>query len=365
MSRLFGLGYLAILASGLMATPSVLAQGNDPTIRPDSGDWAIFVKAYSGDSGRVMAFDLINEIRSKYKLPAYYYNKGAEERDQERERVQRLRREIVARQAAFAQQMGMEIDSPAPRVRTIRIEEQHAVLIGGFDTMDEARKYLDYVRKQPPPDERFMDGWVEPGNVKPGELDSDVTTRRINPFQISFVVPNPALRAQQEETPKIAREDNQITDSATLKKLNDPVLKNLNDGTENSLLDCPKPWTLMVKFYPAPAVVQASGKESPVMSALGFGSSEKSYLNAVAEQSHKLAELLRAMGYPAYVLHTQYASIVTIGSYSSPTDPGLRQAQRTIAGLQLRQSDEQGRQTGPVLETLAAEPMPMPVPFRH
>jgi hypothetical protein len=67
-------------------------------------------------------------------------------------------------------------------------------------------------------------------------------------------------------------------------------------------------------------------------------------------QAHEVARVLRDMHFDAYVLHTRYSSIVTVGGYDTVNDPLLLQNQRHLASLQL----------GSV--QMFATPMPMQVP---
>jgi hypothetical protein len=64
--------------------------------------------------------------------------------------------------------------------------------------------------------------------------------------------------------------------------------------------------------------------------------------------------MLRSGKVEAYVLHTKYGSVVTVGGYDTPDDPRLRQMQERFA--RLSQDPNYAR-----LEFLAT-PVPMPVP---
>ena len=88
----------------------------------------------------MFARQMVIELRSTYKLHAYVHNHGAEERRKEYERV----REIVKKQQDFIKETGA-IATPI-RVRHMRIEEQCAVLVGGYKTDDEAKRSLQQIQ---------------------------------------------------------------------------------------------------------------------------------------------------------------------------------------------------------------------------
>jgi hypothetical protein len=73
-----------------------------------------------------------------------------------------------------------------------------------------------------------------------------------------------------------------------------------------------------------------------------------------AENAHTLAKVLRQLKLDAYVLHTRFASIVTVGSFESLDDPALRSMQNVLL-----------TQLKPRLDArleLFPQPLPMEVP---
>jgi hypothetical protein len=64
-------------------------------------------------------------------------------------------------------------------------------------------------------------------------------------------------------------------------------------------------------------------------SVLGFGKKLRTadQVDGSATVAHVLAEMLHEMRIEAYVLHTTYSSIVTVGSFDSMDDPALRSMQ--------------------------------------
>jgi hypothetical protein len=298
---------------GLLALVAAAGPARAEPINPKAGEWLICAASFSGDSAGQMAEDLAAIVRRDYKLPAYTWNRGGDEKRKQQEQLEQMR--------ALC---------PEGRFRVHRIEEQYAVLVGGYKDMEAARKALDEVKKLPPPrDTRFGDKMVVAGE------DGKVQGVVLNPFQRSFVVHNPLTPNTPPPEPEGP----------------DPSLREYNAGESHSLLKCGKPWTLVVKTYQgAPVLVDARADTKSMWDKL-FGSSQQNSLSAGAMQAREVANVLRKMGYDAYVLHTRYQSIVSVGGFDAPNDPKLMETQRTLANLRLEP-----------FEQLFPQPLPMQVP---
>src|SRR5205814_4461629 len=131
------------------------------------------------------AEELASEIRGRYGLPAYVFNRTAEERRKEQERVARLKEEQRQRQKAD----GLPDDLPI-RIRSVRIEDQYAVLVGGYKDDATARKELDKIRKMTPSDKYMQTALVADDKGKMHE-------QAVNPFQSAFVCRNPTVPAEK------------------------------------------------------------------------------------------------------------------------------------------------------------------------
>jgi hypothetical protein len=314
-------------------------------VHPNVGPWMICVKSYMydpqlrGEDPRVLAEELAAEIRTRHKIQSWIHVHGREERLEEERRIEAQKRQ----HEQFLRQMGALEGPTKVRVRKVQsLKEQYVVLIGGFKDMEAARKYLDTVRKFPPPsnpklmDHAFTAGTAEDGTTRIAEQ------RPINPFTTAFVAPNPTVKQER-------RAEEQA----------DPFLKELNGGESLSVLRCSKPWTLMVRVYPGLATIAPQSAADSVLSKVGLGKGSE-LLNASALQARQVAELLRKMPekrFEAYVLHTRHSSIVCVGQYDSPDDPRLIEAQRLLAGLKL-----QDRDSKLVLDQLVSHPRPMKIP---
>ncbi|VTS05469.1 SPOR domain-containing protein [Tuwongella immobilis] len=301
-------------------------------ITPAAGKWMVLINSYMGPKAPMMAEEFCTVLRRDYRLPAYLYNRGGEEREREKARIAALR----AQQEAFFKQLNTEV--VPGRIRTVRIEEQYAVLVGGFPDMEAARKALDQIRKLPPPKQtHLLDSTMIATNADEKTKGEVLQTAYLNPFLSGFVVPNPT--APKDVDPDAGKPD--------------PILKDLNRGERYSVLNCKKEWTMVVKVYHAPAVVQSRGTSGDFVKKL-FGGKSNETLNAIAKQAVSLAEFLRGFkpqGYEAYVLHTAYSSIVCVGQYDSPQDAQFAQTAKTLGGMKLGSIDQ-----------LMINPLPMRVP---
>jgi hypothetical protein len=311
---------------------------NEYLVTPDAGAWMVIVQSYSGDMARDQSHKLVLELRSKYNLNAYVFNRGKKERDEQEEEMRKRREQ----QLDFLKQRGLEADMPF-RMKHVRIEEQYAVLVGGpYKDMESARKGLDHLRKLPTPSKELVDKVVVAGTDASGR-PTQVESVPVNPFLRAFVVPNPTVPVQKpEEKP-------------------DTFLKQLNAEEPYSVFTCGKPWTLAVKeFYGENRVVPRS---TPVeMFEKLLGKKGPDTLNASAMQAHELAKVMRKyMNLDAYVLHTRHGSVVTIGAYDSKDDPRLVQNQKRFTNFQFVTQQQGGAQRAPDIRFFPI-PLPMEVP---
>jgi hypothetical protein len=313
-------GVLALLAAGPgRAAPVEADPNNEYRVTPDAGPWLIILKSYKGPPAPELAHQMILMLRNRDNLPAYLFVRGEEERRQQEAYVDRIHQLCP--------------DVPNPRVRRVRIEEEYAVLVGGYPDIDAARRALTDVKKlRPPDDERLVDKLTTIAPAPGDQHKGMVQAAPINPFVTAFVVHNPTVAQAPVDRSKEER-----------------ALKVFNEGRPYNLLACRHPWTLVVKDFQGAAVLQSQSSGGSFLTELvGFG--KKDVLNASGLQAEEVARVLRQLNFEAYVLHTRTSSLVTVGGYDSPDDPQLHQVQRQLANLQL----------GPI--QCYAQPVPMQVP---
>ena len=300
--------------------PGTLNHPHTYDITPEAGQWAILVTSYSGPNAGPLALDFVSELRKDYKLPGYFYNRSEEARKQEKERLERLHQERIARY----EQAGIKAPEKAWVKHIAHIEAQYAVLIADpkFKTLDDARHALNAIRKLKSPSERLMNHLDVTG--KP-DAKSEVSNIGgfANPFLTAFVVPNPTLPPPKPAT----------SASETIANL-----RHLNSAEEFSLFKCPGNWTLVVKSYQGASMVVSKDAEKSVLEKLGFGGDKQGdLLEASGRQAHQLAEILRnkQLNFESYVLHMRNSSIVTVGSFDSEKDPRMQQMMDQITKLHL------------------------------
>lgn len=358
-------------AAARVDIPTALGPDHPWAVKPEHGAYFICVKSYSrpsrptpqdnGPSARELAEALASDIRNTYRVQAFLFEYISEERKAEAAAIAAARE----RGRLFAQQLeklkeqsklqGMEFLEPDTKIhyKSVNYHDQIAVLVGGFQSDDDARKALDKVRTWPPPkDKRLMDGAAV---LRPGANGKPVLEEaHLNPYLTATVVPNPTIPRAKQPAAETGL---------------DPFIIKLNEDRPYSLLKATKSWTLAVKSFSAPVQLVSANSEPNAMRKFGSGNGAD-VLRAGAEQAESLAKTLREMkvpgkpnGFEAFVLHTRTASIVTVGQFDGPNDPDLIQTQHLLTSMKLKVTeDEPG--TKPVTNTpsLFGNIFPIPIP---
>lgn len=286
----------------------------DIEIKSDVGPWVIFVMSYPGEKAPEMAREFVIELRNKYKLKAYIYNYGAKEKQEEYERVQKLKE----KQKEALLKAGLDVNVPI-RVPTVKIEEYVGVLVGGYKDRDAAFAALQQIRKLTPPDPKkfafdikFMATVEQDKSGKGPAKVTDGEAVYVNPFHRAFPARNPTA---QENSADVAAEE--------LK-----TLRKINQGEEFSLFNCKGKLTLVVSRFN----IAARMVDDRAQSRDFFGFMKPRGEDGAAHNAHNLAEAFRKNGLPdTYVLHTKFCSFVTVGGYDSETDPRLLSMQKLLA----------------------------------
>lgn len=339
------------------------AMNRDFQPTPDVGPWMICVHSYVTKEAPEWARQMAGELRGnpKYRLPAYVFTYGLEERHREYERVKHLldrQREALKGQdlpflyasrkgdAPDVAGAGLSEDLPlAYAMRLLKVQHipvQCAVLVGGYANEDAANRALQSIKKLSPPD---------PNKVK---LDTKFYTKAdpknpkatsgeqvyANPFERAFICRNPSIRQE--------RAADNVNDGMDMN-----LLRRLNSGEPYTLLNCKKPITLAIKQFQTFTTVQSKDEPSNILQDFGFKTRAGEGIDQAAHDAHTLADLLRKnKQLEAYVLHTKYSSIVTIGGYDRVDDPALLATQNALGG-KLREWDRM---------QFFPKPMPMKVP---
>jgi hypothetical protein len=302
------------LAALVHAAPQIEAEPNkEYRITPQAGTFVIVAHTYTGPDAHELACQLVYQLRKRDNLPAYLWDCA-----------DKKRAERKAAKDAWQQQY-----PEVPFRGWYHIDDEYGVLIGGYESMEQAKKHMDeVVKKLPLPPLKLADGkspYDMAVHCVPDGPNGKMKVERtpISPFATSFVSRNPTL-------------------GPTAKKA-DPFLKTLNEEEEFNLLKCPEPWTLAVQAYGGAAVYvdnrpqESTSVVGKVKDWLGLGDDKHlaDQLNAAAATAHEAAKVLRKFGFDAYVLHTRTSSIVTVGGFKSADDPAMMRTAKRLAELKL------------------------------
>lgn len=307
---------LALGAAGAVrAAPPVDADPNrDYPITPEAGPWMICAAYFTGPAAPDLARQTVLQIRNRYHLPAYVFNYADEERKKQQEVLEKQWAPFA--EPAAPADGGIVVPIPHHKLQ-VRVEEQCAVLVGGYPDDEAAHTALLAVKKMPPPELNA------PKDVRPYSTFIDHGQERaLNPFAQSMVVRNPTVPHDAQPIPPEK----------------DRRLITLNAYEEYSMLQCPQKWTLAVKEYLGASSVQQGGVDN-ILGATGKGNDKTrdwagESLNVAGNNAHELARVLRQLKFDAYVLHTRKSSVVSVGGFSGPDDPEVERLRGRIATLQ-------------------------------
>jgi hypothetical protein len=297
-----------------------LSLNRDIEVTPAQGPWLICLTSYRGPYAPQMARQMVLVLRGpKYNLPAYVFNYGAEERRKEEEKERAAKEKQERLMELMRQQFGPDVEFGKYPIPKHRVQEQVAVLVGGYPDMDTAHRALEGIRKLDP---RGLEGVKLDQRLFIKPDGSSGEARPVNPFRTAFVAHNPTI--PQQVNPQANKADM-------------AALRRFNEGETYSLLNCRKPVTLLVAAFFLPAPLVGEKKDASLLGKLGMGSNQHSDMDPAAVPAHSLAEWLRKGNIEAYVLHTKNASLVTIGSYDSMQDPRLETMKRRWADSHIAQ----------------------------
>ena len=329
-------------------TEEIISQQQVPNadilVNKDVGEWMVCVASYTGEKAHIMARNLVAELRSdRYKLPAYVFNHGAEKRRKEEERVAKLKQQ----QIELLKKVG-HTGNTKIRVRTMNLQEQVAVLIGGYRDMKTARNVADALKKLPKLDPKRVAMDLETivhKDEKTGKVELQGVF--VDPFTHGIVVRNPTFpKANVQHGKDILRS-----------------LQKLNANEPYSLLKNPKKFTLAVKEFRMPTIVQQERGPKTFLGKLGLINENSTGKDHAGVSAHNLAKLMRDhMKLDAYVLHSGNYSVVTVGGFDSREDPRVRLMQERLAREFARMESAFAVQNNNNRIGFYPVPVPFPVP---
>ncbi len=250
----------------------------------DNGPWMIFAGSFAGQGAENDARQLVQELRSRYRLAAYLHKKNYD----------------------FTQSVeGQGFDKFGSRKRMRYSSwgsfDEVAVLVGDYSSLNDPKlqKHLNVIKYSMP------QSLTERGRIKATtlrfaglrqylkSLTGDKEQKKKGPLGRAFATKNPILSREMIAPQGL-----------------EPLLVNLNKGQKYSLLDCPGKYTVRVASFRGHVVI-----DQREVSEIEKGKSFKSQLHVAGEKAERLVALLRKHRVEAYVFHDRYESIATVGSF--------------------------------------------------
>jgi hypothetical protein len=251
-----------------------------------NGPWMIMAASFSGEGAEKQARELVEELRTKHKLPAYVYQKEFD----------------------FSKPMqgrGVDRYGGPQSMRYQRSQDilETAVMVGDYATAGDvhAKKVLKMLKFAKPASldvEKRGSSAQTLGALRTIQraIQPDGTDEKLKgPMRNAFITTNPLLPP----------------DFFTTKGV-DKFVIDLNKGFKWSLLDCPGRYTVRVATFTGAVVL-----DQKIIEKINDGGKFQSRLDEAADKAHRLTAALRAKGVQAYEFHDRYQSIVTVGSFNS------------------------------------------------
>jgi hypothetical protein len=252
-----------------------------------NGPWLVMATSFSGDEGEAQARELVLELRSKFRLPAYYYGMTFE---------------------MEGGNPGRGIDEHgAPikkRYNRGNIVVEHAVMVGEFPTIDdaEAQKLLKQIKEITPETLKIEQGEENTQSLAGIRQFQNMVREQINPKEKrgpmghAFLTRNPILPKEYFVPQGV---DNEVA--------------KWNEGLEYSLMKCPGKYSIRVATFRGRIMFQTGEDEQTNNKTRA--AKEKDPLVEAAKNAHLLAAALREKGWEAYEFHDRHESYVTVGSF--------------------------------------------------
>lgn len=297
----FALCCCAIASSESAVAKIEAVQGKEYKLSPKHGPWMIMVASFNdvpaerrkeGLTALQAANQLVYELR-RMGVPAYTFHQGQLLGQLEAESGNNQNKKFIARR------------------------DQIAVLAGNFGRADDpqAQKIMGYLKNG-----------FEPEFLKDSRNGGILAKTPGRPTALS--------RAQMTTNPLMSTDD--------LKRNTvDPLVKRLNADMQYSLLKNKGKYTLRVATFEGMSSIVQVGNQQPEKAKNFFEKMMGDTLDESGKKAWELTEVLRAarkIGYDrdfeAYVFHERYRSIVTIGSFDSPSDPRIDEYARRFSGKQ-------------------------------
>ena len=227
-----------------------------------NGPWMIMVKRFSGENAEENANKLIHELRSKYKLKAYLFDKEFKFNVSDGMKTAEQRQYIRERYATTAVQ-------------------EYTVLVGDFQSAED-KDYQEALRT--------IKAKFPPEIIQVGRTQA--------PLLGAFGTLNPML------PPDIVNQKGYV----------DPFVERLNSDSKYSLLNNPGRFTVRVATFTGETIIKQDEVKQILSGRIDKKVTGKTLAQAGINAS-RLCAALREKGVEAYEFHDRYSSIVTVGSF--------------------------------------------------
>ncbi len=256
------------------------------------GPWSIMAVTFSGPEAEEQAHELVYEIRKRYKLAAYTHAMHFDH------------------SAGSAGQKSPGVGSKKIRYRVNEMNEI-AVLVGDFPLIDDpaARKVLEKIKYAHPDcldvEKRLAEGKSDSRSlgrlrmIQQSVMPDTAKKKHKGPMSHAFITANPLL-----------------PDEYFVPKGVDKLVQEMNGPVEFSLLKCPGKYSVKVATFKGQMVIDPKQIEE-----IEKGKKFESTLGDAADKAHRVTLALRQKGYEAYEFHDRFASIVTVGAFTSVGTP--------------------------------------------
>lgn len=275
MNRVQGAGLNVFSTSKVEADPK-----KEYNLEMTNGPWLIMVHSFSGPDSRDRAQQLVLELRKKYKMNAYVYDKVFQ----------------------FNLTEGMK-ESEKRYVQNKKYiktaNEECAVVVGNFQSFDDSEftKALQTIKS------------AQPDCLKSAKIPGvkQVSSKtELGPLAYAFGTTNPLLPP------------NYFSQKGAV----DSFVERLNADSPYSLLNNPCKYTVRVATFTGNIRTRKYEEGSIVLKGEEEDDFAQSKLADAAMNATTLCKALRLKGYDAYEFHDRYSSVVTVGSFNEIGTPG-------------------------------------------
>ena len=266
----------------------------------DAGPWMIFVAAFAGEGSEAEARQLVNTLRTRFKLNAYLHKKQYDFTEK-------------------VQGKGFDMYGNPKKMRFMSANAfaEYAVLVGDYADLDDPKleKHLKLIKyataeelslrgtKQNPTTRRFAG--LRSVHKK---LARDKTKKKRGPLRLAFVTRNPMLPSSAV---------------APVEGLSEELIE-ANEKVKYSLLKNPGKYTVRVASFRGQVVIDQK-------KIYEIEQNKRSLDGRIDETDDKAEAMVRILrekhGVEAYVFHDYHESIVTVGSFA---EVGRKQADGKI-----------------------------------